>query len=68
MNHHMQKHKPLIHLTEEQERKKMELAGRALQGNQHLQRRLSSQFGVQNIADVELPPECQIFISEAPAL
>ena len=36
MNFHMQKHKPKVHLTEEQERKKIELAGRALQGNQQL--------------------------------
>ena len=36
MNHHMQRHRPHIQLTGEQDKKRIELAGRAIEGNQRL--------------------------------
>ena len=67
MNFHMTNHRPTVRLTNGEEARRLELSSHQILGDQLLQKKLTH-FGIKVDAEVTLPPECQTYLDEGPAL
>lgn len=64
----MTKHRPSVQLSSEQELHRTELSSKKILGDSFLQQRLAHQYGIKNIPKVDMPIECQTYLSEVPVL
>ena len=68
MDHHLAKHRPVITWSEKAEGRRNELSSQQRRDQQVLRQRLSKQYGMQGLEEVDMPSECKAFLSEVPTL